>query len=157
MGALCMGTVAVALGIACARSPRAVGPAHAVPVTSRGEVAPTPTPAPALAGREWTLVQLDGRDAPLGAGGRAATLRLDGAQMRASGFAGCNTYSGPYTVKGDSLGFGPAVATKMACTDAADLEQRYLAMLPTVVGYLVADSTLTLRGPSGELARFRAR
>jgi len=148
--------VAVAFGAACARSPRAIegsAPSPAATVSaSRGEVVPS-----ALANREWTLVQLGGADAPLGAGGRAATLTFDDATMRAAGFAGCNRYSGSYTLVRDSLAFGAAVSTKMACADGMDLEQRYPTMLPGVTGYRLADSTLTLRGASGDLAVFRIR
>ena len=109
-----------------------------------------------LDGREWSLVSFGNGEAPAGSGGRSATLQFDIAQGRASGFAGCNRYSGTYTVAGDSLTFGPAMATKMFCQDGDELEQRYLAMLPEVRSYALADSTLTLRGAAGELARFRA-
>jgi heat shock protein HslJ len=110
----------------------------------------------ALENREWALVALGEVAAPLGAGGRPATIRFDPTTGRAAGFAGCNRYSAGYTVAGDSLAFGPAISTKMACADGDELERGYLAMLPAIRSHALSDSTLTLNGSDGPLARFRA-
>ncbi len=115
------------------------------------------TSSAAMVERDWALVTLGDSAAPPGAGGKPATLRFDSAASRAAGFAGCNRYSAPYTVTGDSLGFGPAMSTKMACADGDALERAYLAIIPAVTGFQVTDSTLTLTGPSGTLAVFRAQ
>jgi putative lipoprotein len=96
------------------------------------------------------------QSAPPGAGGRPATIQFDGGTGRAAGFAGCNRYSGRYTVAGAGLTFGPAVSTKMACTDGDELERSYLAILPRVTSYTVSDTGLILDGSAGPLARFRA-
>jgi heat shock protein HslJ len=106
--------------------------------------------------REWILVRLGEVAAPLGGGGRPATLRFDRTTDRAAGFAGCNRYSAGYTLAGDSLTFGPAISTKMACADGDELERGYLAMLPAIRSYALSDSTLTLNGSGGPLAHFRA-
>jgi hypothetical protein len=45
----------------------------------------------------------------------------------------------------------------MACADGDELEPSYLAALPAVATLQVTDSALTLSGPGGLLARFRAR
>lgn len=110
----------------------------------------------ALDNHEWVLVGLGELAAPLGAGGRPATIQFDPATTRAAGFAGCNRYSAEYVIAGDSLTFGPAISTKMACTDGDELERGYLAMLPAIRSYARSDSTLTLNGSGGALARFRA-
>ena len=109
-----------------------------------------------LDNREWALVGLGEVAAPLGAGGRPATILFDPAAGRAAGFAGCNRYSAGYALAGDSLTFGPAISTKMACADGDELERGYLAMLPAIRSYALTDSTLTLSGADGPLARFRA-
>ena len=119
------------------------------------EQPPTAAVAP-LDNREWALVGLGEVAAPLGAGGRPATIQFDQAAGRAAGFAGCNRYSAGYAVTGDSLRFGPAISTKMACADGDELERGYLAMLPAIRSYALSDSTLTLNGSDGPLARFRA-
>lgn len=111
----------------------------------------------AMVEREWALVTLGDSAPPPGAGGKPATIRFDSAASRAGGFSGCNRYSAPYTVAGDSLGFGPAISTKMFCTDGDALERAYLAIIPSVTGFRLTDSTLTLTGSSGTLAVFRAQ
>jgi len=112
--------------------------------------------AASLDNREWALVGLGEVTAPLGAGGRPATLQFDPIGGRAAGFAGCNRYSAGYALAGDSLTFGPAISTKMACAEGDELERGYLAMLPAIRSYALSDSTLTLSGSGGPLARFRA-
>lgn len=113
--------------------------------------------APALADRDWALVTLDDSAAPLGAGGKPATIRFDTTTSRAGGFAGCNQYSATYTMAGDSIHFGPAISTKMACADGDALERAFLGIIPDVTTYRATDSTLTLGGASGPLAHFRAQ
>jgi heat shock protein HslJ len=76
--------------------------------------------------RDWVLVSLGEQSSPVGRDKQPATLRLDASANRAVGFAGCNRYSASYTLSGDSLRFGPAIATKMACVDGDELERHYL-------------------------------
>ena len=107
--------------------------------------------------RDWELVALGGRDHPTGAGGKPATLRLDTAANRAVGNAGCNRYSGAYSLKGDSLAFGPAISTKMFCADGMELESAWLGAMAKVTTWSATDSTLELSGAPGLLARFEER
>jgi len=111
--------------------------------------------AAGLTGREWQLIAFGDRPAPLGAGGRAATMGFDLADGRAGGFAGCNRYSASYSLNGDTLTFGPAVSTKMACDAGMELETSFLSTLGSVRRFELADSMLVLRGESDVLARFR--
>ena len=124
---------------------------------------PRDTAAPAvvvttpITERDWVLVALGDGTEPLGATARPVTLRLDPAAGRAAGSAGCNRYSGPYTRRGDSLTFGPAMMTRMACREGMDVEKRYGEMLPRVARFEARDSSLTLRDGAGrQLARFVA-
>jgi heat shock protein HslJ len=133
-------------------------PAADVPST------PPPAPAPAspaatdLTSHTWTLVALGDRSNPLGAGDKAPDLTFAAAESRASGFAGCNRFSGSYTVAGDSLHFGPLMSTKMACPGQDQVEVGYLAALGAVMTYTLADSALILHGAGGtKLAEFRHR
>jgi heat shock protein HslJ len=115
-------------------------------------------PAPAaITDRDWVLVALGTQSAPAGRDHQPATLRLEASTSRAVGFAGCNRFSASYTLAGDSLRFGPALATKMACAEGDDLERGYLSALPVVATYEATDSTLILNGPAGPVARFHAR
>ena len=115
---------------------------------------PAPTP---ITDRDWVLVALGEQPLPAGRGNQPATLRLEASTSRAVGFAGCNRFSASYTLAGDSLRFGPAVATKMACVAGDELERGFLGALPVVATYEATDSALILKGPSGPLARFHAR
>ena len=74
--------------------------------------AATPGTPTALAG-EWTLVELEGATASLGAGRRPGTIAFDTKTSKVSGVAGCNRFSGGYTATGDSLSFGALAMTKM--------------------------------------------
>jgi heat shock protein HslJ len=107
--------------------------------------------------RDWVLVALGEQPLPAGRGNQPATLRLEASTSRAVGFAGCNRFGASYTLAGDSLRFEPAIATKMACVDGDELERGFLAALPVVATYEATDSALTLKGPSGPVARFHAR
>ena len=111
--------------------------------------------AAGLTGREWQLIAFGDRPAPLGAGGRAATMQFDLADGRAGGFAGCNRYSASYVLKGGTLTFGPAVSTKMACDGGMELETSFLSVLASVRRFELADSMLVLRGESDIVARLR--
>jgi heat shock protein HslJ len=150
-----IGSLALFALAACGPKP----PAQDEPPSDRS-AQPAPA-APAAAGtspitdQDWILVELGERPAPMGAGNRPLTLRLQSAESRAVGFAGCNRYSGGYTLAADSLRFGPAISTKMSCGEADKVEQGYLAMLPLVVTYAATDTSLVLNGPGGALARFR--
>jgi heat shock protein HslJ len=115
---------------------------------------PSRTP---ITDRDWLLVELGGQSSPLGRGKQPATLRLESSSSRAVGFAGCNRFSASYTLAGDSLRFGLAIATKMACIDGDELERSFLGALPVVATYEATDSVLILKGPGGPLARFHGR
>jgi heat shock protein HslJ len=111
----------------------------------------------ALARGEWVLTRLDEREPPRGGGNRPATLTFDSTATRAGGFAGCNRYSGAYTITGDSLVFGPIMSTKMFCQDGDSLERSYLGMLERVRTFTASDSILSFFAGGQPLARFARR
>jgi heat shock protein HslJ len=69
-----------------------------------------------------------------------------------SGSAGCNTYSGPYTLNGTTLKIGPLASTMRACADQAvnDQEQQFLAALQASTTYGQSGNILTLKAAGGE-------
>ena len=107
-----------------------------------------------VSGVDWELMELDGKTASTGAGGRRATLRFDADSARVGGFAGCNGFGGPYTIHGDSLRFGSLVSTMMACSGGMQVEAKYLAALQATRRYELSTTQLKLFGPSGPVARF---
>ncbi len=111
-------------------------------------------PAASATGREWRLVELAGRPAAMGAGGRPATLRMEA--ERASGFAGCNSFSGGYEMADSSLVFSPLASTRMACAEGMELEREYLAALEATRSFRLTTQGLELLGERGVLARFAA-
>ena len=109
--------------------------------------------APPITGKEWVVVALGDRIAPVGAGGHLLTMNFDYASGRVSGFAGCNQYNAPYVLAGDSLIFGPAVSTKMFCLETDSLERAFLGAIPAVAAWQLQDSLLILSGPGGVAVR----
>ncbi|VXB74714.1 Heat-shock protein (fragment) [Burkholderia sp. 8Y] len=55
-------------------------------------------------------------------------------RRRASGFSGCNRYTGAYDLKDGKLSFGPLAGTRMACASSVGgaVEQPYLDALAHV-------------------------
>jgi heat shock protein HslJ len=85
--------------------------------------------------------------------GTDLAIRFD-TNGRLGGNAGCNQYSGPYTIKDDNIALGPLAATMMACArqDLADQETAYLSALATAAKYSVRGTRLELRAADGALA-----
>jgi heat shock protein HslJ len=97
-----------------------------------------------LTGKVWALTDLMGK--PLAAGvGISAQFSADGT---VSGSAGCNSYSGTYTVSGNSITISSSMATTMMMCDEAVMEQEsaYLKALAEAKTYEVKGDQLTLTG-----------
>ena len=145
---------------------------------ARPEPAPIPEPEPApeagasdtgaatdqsSAGRiVWVLSTLEGREAPAGAGGKPLELQMNAADGIASGFSGCNRYSGGFTSEGRSshgtpIKFGPLAGTMMACAEGGDLEQSYLQVLGRVDAYRMQAGELVLLSGGKVVATFKSR
>jgi heat shock protein HslJ len=118
----------------------------------------TPGGASPLEGTTWRLVELGGRPARP-AGTDAPNLHLDGAQKRAGGNTGCNSFGGGYELNGESLRFGSLVSTKRACTDEAlnAQEAAYLGALDSTRTWRITGDTLVFSGESGVVARFASQ
>jgi heat shock protein HslJ len=107
----------------------------------------------AAAGAEWQLQELGGIAAPLGAGGRRATLVFSDS-ARAAGFAGCNRWFGTYSLDGTALRFGHIGMTRMACEEGMPLEQQLARALEATRTYRLNGNELILLDESGQVARF---
>ena len=89
---------------------------------------------------------------------REPHLVLSSEENRVSGFSGCNSLSGSYTLNGDSIGFSPMASTMMACADGADVERAFFAALERVRTWRLLGRNLDFLDAEGELAaRFEAR
>lgn len=81
-----------------------------------------------------------------------ATFQEDGV---VSGTAGCNSYSGSYTVDGDQISFGPAAMTAMMCVEpegVMEQEAAYAAALESAATFTIQGDQLELRTADGALA-----
>jgi heat shock protein HslJ len=95
-------------------------------VRIRKAPAATPSGAAYLVGTTWRLEDLPGTAVVDSA---APTLEFP-AEGQAAGNASCNRFSGPVTVAGDSITFGPLAVTRMACPQAVmSQESAYLEAL----------------------------
>ena len=134
-GARTISALALLLGVACA-----------------GE-----TPAAALGGVDWVLVELSGEPVPQGE--PEATLAYDPAERRVAGSAGCNRYFGGL-VKGPDGGafeLGPVGATRRLCpAPQMALEDRFLPALGEVRRWERSGDRLRLVGQAVSLV-FAAR
>jgi heat shock protein HslJ len=109
-----------------------------------------------LTGKVWALSALNGQ--PLVAGtGISAQFAADG---NVSGSAGCNRYSGKYTISGSNITFNvPIASTMMACPQPVmDQESAYLKMLGEAKIYTVRGDELTLAdATNAALATYKAQ
>ena len=69
-----------------------------------------------------------------------------GADGRAGGSSGCNSYGGEYSVQGDTLSLSKIISTKRACLEqsANQQEQRYFAALESANKFKLAENRLTI-------------
>lgn len=113
-----------------------------------------PVAAGEIAGRKWVVDGLSPSAANAFAWSRLGiSLALDSATGTASGFAGCNRWSAPFTSAAPGeLRLGPARATRMACAAPEGVMQReaeFLAALPTVRGMTRSEDQLRLEREDG--------
>jgi heat shock protein HslJ len=110
-------------------------------------------PAANLSGTSWKLVSYGPPASATPAAPSAdPTLTFD-KDGTVSGNAGCNTFSGKYTISGSQVSFGPMAATLMACSDA--LMQQEAAVFNVLTGsrkYKLDAGVLTILSESGDSA-----
>jgi heat shock protein HslJ len=73
-------------------------------------------------------------------------LRVNPADGRVEGFAGCNTFQGPYRAGGTNVAFGPLATTRRACPDdrGGELERLMLDLIQQADGYRVGEGRMEL-------------
>ena len=110
-----------------------------------------------LENRDWTLVELGGKEVLAPPGGKAPYFRLMYADGRVVGHGGCNRFFGGYKLDGDGLRFSALGSTKMACPGDIDrLESDFFSALGSAWHFKISGDMLELSGETGPLARFRA-
>jgi heat shock protein HslJ len=102
----------------------------------------------------WRLVGLPGQAAAtLATLERDVTAKFEGG--RVTGFAGCNSFTGSYTLKENRVTVGVLAGTMMACPEPAmSLERAFHKALTGTFSYAVKGDRLSLTADSGALLAF---
>ena len=99
-----------------------------------------------LEGTLWRLTQYLGPDGTAVSVPQAISASATFADGVVSGNAGCNDYTGGYTVDGDKLTIGPLAVTRKACGPAETaVETVFLTTLGRVATYTVSGGSLELK------------
>jgi heat shock protein HslJ len=104
-----------------------------------------------LAGTDWRLVSFGPAGGEVGlVAGTTVTLKF-GEDGRAGGSTGCNSYSGTYQVRGDTISFSRLISTRRACLDqnANQQEQRFLSALESANRFRLSSDRLTIHSDRG--------
>ncbi len=106
----------------------------------------------------WVLTSLGENPLPQpSANQREPNIILHTAGERFTGSGGCNSISGSYSLKDDTLAFGQTVSTMMACINGMQTEQAMLKALSQTRRYKISGQNLDLFDDAGiRLARFEA-
>jgi heat shock protein HslJ len=100
-----------------------------------------------LTGEEWVVEDIERK----GIIDRSrVTVRFDD-EGRVTGRAGCNTYTGGYTLTGESLTIARTATTLMACAPSLmEQETRFLSILQATQRFeITADGALVLHADDG--------
>lgn len=109
----------------------------------------------AIEGASWKLVGAPGlAPATLSSLERGVTVNFEAG--RVTGFSGCNSFTGAYSLEANRLGFGQLAGTMMACPEPAmAVEQAFLgAMRGASFAASIAGDRLTLTSPAGAQLTF---
>ena len=99
-----------------------------------------------LEGTLWRLTQYLGPDGTAVSVPQAVSASTTFADGVVSGNAGCNDYTGSYTVDGDKLTIGPLAVTRKACGPAETaVETVFLTAMGRVTSYTVSGDSLELK------------
>lgn len=117
-------------------------------------LAATPAEAQTLTGTGWRITALGG--AVLPAEARDPAIRFDpGAEAKVLAFsasAGCNRFGGNARIEGETLAFGPAFSTRMACPPPLDAAEAALSdALNGTVRWELEGGTLRLLDAGGSV------
>jgi len=108
-----------------------------------------------LDGSAWVLKAISNDAVIIG---NPPTLEFKDDQIVGNG--SCNTYSGSYQVKGETISFGPLARTEMYCLKpegVMDQEQTYLGILEVAQRFDVVEGTLTIYSDSGKTLIFQTQ
>ena len=104
----------------------------------------------------WKLVKLPGIDS-LPQLQKDAFIQFKKADSSYHGNAGCNNFSGRYTLVGNKLTLGPAAMTRMMCPpENMNVENQFTKAIRDTDQYLITGDHLQLKKGEQVLAEFEA-
>lgn len=109
-----------------------------------------------ITGKTWRLTELNGKPIALKSQKNNPYFKLNMADMRYEGNAGCNGLGGTFEIKPDimRIKFNQGISTMMACEDL-NIENQFTKALLTADNYSVNGNTLMLnRARMAPLAKF---
>ena len=112
-----------------------------------------------ITNKYWKLITLEGKKVTRAKNQeREANFILRTEQKMVTGFAGCNTFSGTYTLaEGWRIRFSQMATTMKACPDVDVNEGKFLKVFELVDNYTINGDTLSLNvGRRAPLAVFEA-
>gem|GEM_PF-859170 len=113
--------------------------------------------SPRLLDREWRMLALHSAPAAQSGAQAQPTLLLNSKTGHASGFAGCNQWTGTFTQTGDKIEFGPIARSKRACATGMEIESAFLEHLRQTRSMATGVGALELLDGKGKLlVRFNA-
>jgi len=118
-----------------------------------------PPAAKPLIGTEWALNSLAHGDTVSSVIAGTNVTAVFGNDGRITGSAGCNSYSGQYTISGNTLAVSQLGSTKMHCTEPGVMEQEstFLNHLASARSFSITGDQFELFDSSGKmLLAFRA-
>ena len=115
----------------------------------------------AIANKYWKLITLEGKKVTMAPNQEREayfTLKTDENENRINGFAGCNSFTGTYTLeKGWRIRFSHMATTMKACPDVNVNESEFLKVFELADNYTIKDDKLSLNvGRRAPLAVFEA-
>jgi heat shock protein HslJ len=104
----------------------------------------------------WVLTELNGNPIATINEAKKLNLLLDPESKTASGFAGCNQFTGSYTLEGKKLNLKNLAATRMFCEKTMEIETSYLQALSETDSYKIEEHVLFLTKGDQQVAKFQA-
>lgn len=84
--------------------------------------------------------------------GRRPYINIDIDKKTVQGYSGCNSFSGDFSLRNDSLKFNPFIATEIGCTD--NIEQAFFSRLRRIKHYRIENDRLELLAQDTSLLLF---
>jgi len=110
-------------------------------------------PAPELSGSAWQLISFNNGQGGMESNQATQNITFTfGEDGTISGNAGCNNFTGSYTVDGDTLTVGPLATTRKMCSEpegVMETEQAFLTDLGNAASFTFFGDTLTILDKDG--------